>query len=196
MLWIDFPPIAEFEDRHGIVRAIRGTTILGRFEFADRMADIQSILDRSAPSLSWEDVYRNSARLQHAIDKALECWGIHPDWLTPSQIEQLLFFRGDDPGWLIELSKPKTTAVPADEDEEHTLADALAAISTHCQSLTEAIDLASRVPADLLLDTLAAKVQSTTPETKQQRKAKAYVRQNFDKLMETTARLGEEIEIG
>jgi hypothetical protein len=195
MRWIDFAPIAEFEDRHGIVRAVRGTTIFGRFEFADRMADIQSILDRSAPSLSWEDVYRDSARLQHSIAKALACWGIDPDWLTPSQIEQLLFYRGDEPGWLIELSQPKTP-MPASEDEEHTLADAIAAISTHCQSLTEAIDLASNVPADLLLDTLAAKAQSTAPETKQERKAKAHLRQNFDKMMNATAQMGEEIEIG
>ncbi len=193
MQWIDFPPLAEFIDRHGIVREIRGTTIVGRFEFADRMADIQSILDASPPSLAWEVVYRDSPRLQRAIAKALACWGIDSDWLVPSQIEQLLFFRGEAPGWLIELSKP-TQPIPTGNSDDGNLAEAIAAISTHCQSLMEAIDLANNVPADLLLDTLAAKVRVQSPATKQVQESKQKVRKNFRKLMDTP--IGEEIELG
>ncbi len=193
MLWIDFPPLAEFEDRHGIVRAIRGTTIFGRVQFADQMEAIQSILDSSAPTLRWVEVYQQNGRLRHAITQALLCWGIDIEWLVPTQIEQLLFFRGEQVGWLIELSAPKNPA-PAGETG-HTLAEAIAAISTHCQSLSEALELANNMPADLLQDVLKAKAEAMEPETKQQKQRKQHLRQNFDKMMNYAPEIGEEVEL-
>ena len=193
MLWIDFPPLAEFADRNNIVRAIRGTTIFGRLEFADRLEQIQTILDSSAPSLTWVEVYEQNGRLRHAIERALACWGIDVDWLVPSQIEQLLFYRGEEVGWLIELSTPKHPA-PAGE-EGHTLAEAIAAISTHCQSLSEALELANNMPAELLQDVLRAKAEALEPETKQQKQRKQHVKRNFDKLMNMGTPTGEEVEV-
>jgi hypothetical protein len=193
MLWIDFPPLAEFADRNNIVRAIRGTTIFGRLEFAERMEQIQKLLDEAAPSLTWESLYLSQTQFRHAVDRALACWGIDVDWLVPSQIEQLLFFRGEEVGWLIQLSAPKYPA-PAGE-EGHTLAEAIAAISSHCQSLSEALELANNMPAELLQDVLKAKADVLEPETKQQRKRKEQVRQNFDKLMNMDMPTGEEVEI-
>jgi hypothetical protein len=194
MLWIDFPPIAEFYCRHGIVRAIRGTTIFGRVQFADQMEAIQSILDGSAPTLSWVEVYEQNGRLRHAIATALLTWGIDVDWLVPSQIEQLLFFRGEEVGWLIELSTPKIPAAAGETG--HTLAEAIAAISTHCQSLSEALELANNMPVDLLTDVLKAKAEALEPETKQQKQRKQHLKQNFNKMMNFAPdETGEEVEL-
>jgi hypothetical protein len=193
MLWIEFPPLAEFCDRHGIVRAIRGTTIFGRLEFADRLEAIQSILDNSAPTLSWVEVYEQNGRLRHEIARALLCWGIDVEWLVPSQIEQLLFFRGEQVGWLIELSTPKNPA-PAGETAQ-TIAETIAVISTHCQTLSEALELANNMPAELLQDILKAKAEALEPETKQQKQRKQHLKQNFDKMMDMDMPTGEEVEV-
>ena len=185
MKWIDFPPLAEFSDRHNIIRAIHGTTIFGRFEFADRMTEIQTILDESNPSDTWEQVYLSSGRFRHAITRALDCWGIDVEWLVPSQIEQLLFYRGEEVGWLLELSKPKDNQGTSTTGT-NTLAAALAAISSHCQSLSEAMELANTVPADLLLATLKAKVEqaeTTTPENKGDSEKAKQLKENFDAIM-------------
>lgn len=181
MRWLDFPPIAEFNDRRGIVRGVRGLTVFGKFEFADRMADIQTILDDAPSESSWVDVYQQSTQLQHAIVKALACWGIDIEWLSIDIIEQLLFTRNGECGWLIEICKPKTSST---QSGNNTLAEALAAISTHCQSLNEALDLANNVPADLLTDTLNAKagMSGDKPKNPHQHKEQ-YLKDNFDELM-------------
>jgi hypothetical protein len=184
MQWIDFQPLAEFSDRHNIVRPIYGTTIMGRFEFAQRMTDIEQMLNETAETLTWESLYLSQPRFRHAIDKALSCWGIDPDWLTPQHIEQLLFFRGEEPGWLIELSKGKGEGVKG-KGEGQTLVDAIATISTHCQSLQEALDLANTVPAGLLVEVLNTKagMQGDKPQNPQQKQKERYLKDNFDELM-------------
>lgn len=185
MRWIDFPAIAEFEDRRGIVRSIRGCTILGRFEFGDRMADISEIVDRYPPDLSWERVYRENARFRHAIERALACWGIDIEWLALSQIEQLLFGRGDERGWLIEIANDLAGSGTADRAQATSdLAESIAAISTHCQSLMEAMEMANAVPAKLLTDILEAKARAQIPAAETNRRERMdYLRANFTELM-------------
>ena len=182
MRWLEFQPLAEFSDRNNIVRPIYGTTIMGRFEFAQRMTDIEKMLNEAAEALTWESLYLSQSRFRHAIDKALSCWGIDPDWLTPQHIEQLLFCRGEEPGWLIELSLGKGER---GRGEGQTLVDVIATISTHCQSLQEALDLANTVPADLLVEVLNAKagMQGDKPQNPQQRQKEQYLKENFDELM-------------
>lgn len=185
MRWIDFPPVAEFEDRHGVIRPIRGCTIFGRFEFADRLAQIHEILNAGDSDSSWEEIYQNSPRLQHSVARALDCWGIDINWLVPSQIEQLLLCRGNQPGWLLELATTDNSPAQKSQDESQTLAQTLAEIATGCQSLTEALELANMVPAELLRDILTAK--NTPPEDKK----KQHLKQNFDRLMAESEGLHE-----
>ncbi|MGL4617879.1 MAG: hypothetical protein ACRCZS_02295 [Chroococcidiopsis sp.] len=183
MRHLNFPPLAEFEDRHNTIRPIYGTTIMGRYEFADRMSDIEQMLNEAPEFVTWESLYISQPRFRHAIDKALDCWGIDPDWLTPQHIEQLLFRRDEEPGWLIELSKGKSAR---GQGEGQTLAETLATISTHCQSLQEALDLANTVPADLLVEVLNTKAgmgEGDKPPKPQQKAKEQYLKDNFDELM-------------
>ena len=182
MRYLEFSPIAEFPDRNNIVRPIYGTTIMGRFEFADRLADIEQMLSEALEFVTWESLYISQSRFRHSIDKALQCWGIDPEWLTPQHIEQLLFMRGEEPGWLIELSKGKNER---GQGKAQTLAETLATISTHCQSLQEALDLANTVPADLLVEVLNTKagMGENKPFKPQQKAKEQYLKDNFDELM-------------
>jgi hypothetical protein len=188
MRWIDLPAMAEFEDRSGVVRKLYGCTILGRYEFADRLADITQILSEIGDDLLWAEEYRKSARLRAAINGALSCWGLQPNWLSVSQIEALLLYRDLDgelrQGWLVELLATNKPADKGSGSEVMGLAGALAAISTHCEGLMEAIDLAANVPGDLLLEMLAAKAEMQKGEGKKVPKEKQdFIKQNFDKLM-------------
>lgn len=170
---IDFSPLAEFVDRTGIVRPIYGCSLLGRFEFVDRQEQITQMLDGAASDQTWQQMYIDSKPFANAVNRCLALNGIDPDWLTPTSLEQLLFVRtGDDgewqAGWLTELNTRESKAVSASSDSiESTLPNLLAVLSLNCDSLTEAIELASGVPANLLLDVMDARVElSKTPEQK------------------------------
>jgi hypothetical protein len=185
MQWLDFPALAEFSDRWGIVRPIYGMTVFGRFEFADRMTDLQTILDESPEDRSWAQLYVDDLRFRNLIAKALGCWGIDIEWLALSQIEQLLFARGEECGWLIELSKPKESS--PEGKEAGTLAETITIISSHCQSLTEALELANTVPSDLLVDITRAKAVNQTDaeqsKNPQQSEQERNVRANYKEIM-------------
>lgn len=187
MQWIDFPAVAEFVDRSGVVRSIHGPTILGRFEFVDRLNDLADLLAGLDGSASWEDLYRRGGRLRRLIDRCLELWGISPEWLAPSQIEQLLFCRGEEPGWLLTLLNPSQKG-GSDDVEAKTLAESIAAIALMTGSLSEAIELAGAVPGALLVDVIAASAEvrsatSSRSHTSDEAKKEDWVKANFDKLM-------------
>lgn len=158
--WIDFAPLAEFVDRSGVTRSIYGCSLIGRFEFADRQEQLKAMLDAAIEGETWQDLYLNNRSFSNAVDRCLQLNGIDPDWLTPETIEQLLFARFEDgewkSGWLSELnsreSKPSTG-----EGIESTLPNLLALVSLSCDSLNEAIELASSMPGNLLLDTIEAR---------------------------------------
>jgi hypothetical protein len=190
MQWLNFPALAEYEDRFGVVRQLYGCTILGRFEFAERLQQISDRMATLPADQPWTEAYRKDAQLRHAIDSALACWGIEPNNLTPAHIEAFLLYREQDgqyvPGYLSELLADPT-AEPATGDPP-SMADMVASIATHCQTLTEAIELASTVPSSALTDILAAKNElaeaAADPAKKPRNKKKAnYIKDNFDELM-------------
>jgi hypothetical protein len=185
MQWLDFPPLAEFADRHAIVRPIYGTTIFGRFEFADRMNDLQTILEESPEDRSWAQLYVDDLRFRNLIAKALGCWGIDIEWLALSQIEQLLFARGEECGWLLELSQPKESS-PGGK-EVGTLAETIAIISSHCESLSEALELANTVPSDLLVEITKARANMSEAQEQeknpQQQEKERHLKENYNKIM-------------
>lgn len=191
MRWLNFPALAEYEDRFGVVRQLYGCTILGRFEFAERLQQISDLLATLPSNQPWTEAYRQDVQLRHAIDRALHCWGIEPDNLTPAHIEAFLLYREQDgqylPGYLAQLLE--NPAAEAATGEPPTMAEMVASIATHCQTLTEAIELASTVPSGALTDILAAKNDlaeaAADPAKKPKNKQKAnYIKDNFDQLMQ------------
>lgn len=171
MNWIDFPPLAEFVDRAGIVRSIYGCTLLGRFEFIDRQTQIKAILDSSPDSTTWQELYISNTQFRVFVDRCLALNGIDPDWLTPETIEQLLFARLDGEtwkaGWLTELNTRESKSVSSGQLIEATLPNMLAYVSLACESMSEAIELATGMPGNLLIDTIEARNELLkTPEQK------------------------------
>lgn len=190
MKWLNFPILAEYEDRFGVVRQLYGCTILGRFEFAERLQQISDRMATLPADQPWTEAYRKDAQLRHAIDRALGCWGIEPNNLTPAHIEAFLLYREHNgqyvPGYLSELLADPATAPSSDEPP--TLAEAIAAVATHCESLTEAIELAGTIPSTALNDILAAKNElaeaAENPAKKPKNKEIAkHIQDNFDELM-------------
>jgi hypothetical protein len=189
MQWLDFPPLAEFEDRFGRTRQIYGLSVLGRFEFAERMGIIGQVIGSLSDDAPWEQEYARSSKFRAAVDGALKCWGLKTGWFAVGQIEALLLFRTEDgevkPAWLVELLNPGTSVAPSEQSEGATLAETIAAISSHCESLEEALRLAQEVPVELLSDVLKIKAAKPgdKPKTPAQKKREDYLKANFDKLM-------------
>lgn len=190
MRWIDFPPVAEFIDRSGVVRRIYGPTLMGRFEFIDRLGELQEILTGLDGELGWAEIYQQEGRLKNVIDRSLTLWGVKAKWLAPSQIEQLLFCRGDQPGWLAELMNPNGSTATTDQGAEaKTMAEAIAQITQICGSLTEAIELAGTVPGALLVDIVTANADSRSAtssrgRTSEEARKEDWIKANFDRLMQ------------
>ena len=160
MKWIDFAPLAEFVDRSGVTRSIYGCSLLGRFEFIDRLEQLKSLMDAATDDETWQVLHLNNRSFATAVDRCLQLNGIDPDWVTPEMIEQFLFARFEDgvwkSGWLVELNARESK--PANgEGIESTLPNLLALVSLNCDSLSEAIDLAGNMPGNLLLDTIEAR---------------------------------------
>jgi hypothetical protein len=189
MQWLDFPAMAECEDRSGMVRRIYGCTVLGRFEFAQRMAVIGRILEKLPNDRLWEQEYCESPRLRAAIDGALACWGLKAEWFAAGQIEALLLFRLEEgmeakPGWLVELLNPPNPLGKGEpEAAAATLAETIAAISTHCASLEEAMNLAANVPVDLLGDVLKSRAKQGAGGDAKDRAREDHLKRNYDRLM-------------
>jgi hypothetical protein len=143
---------------------------MGRFEFIDRQESIKAILDSAAEDETWQQLYLSNTQFRTSVDRCLALNGLDPDWLTPEQIEQLLFARLDGEtwkaGWLTELNA-RESKPSSGETIESTLPNLLAYVSLACESLTEAIDLATSMPGSLLLDTIEARGEMLkTPEQK------------------------------
>ena len=187
--WLDFPPLAEFTDRSGATRSIYGCSLIGRFEFIDRQEQIKHILDTAADDRSWQQLYLENPQFSNAVDRCLALNGIDVDWLTPEIMEQLLFARyGDDEwkaGWLTELNQRESKSTQG-ATIESTLPNLLALVSLNCESLKEAIDLATNMPGNLLLDTIEARGELTkTPEQKaddEKTRNIAALRSDYDSL--------------
>jgi hypothetical protein len=187
--WLNFPPLAELIDRSGIVRSIYGCSLIGRFEFIDRQTEIKAILDSVADDETWQQLYLSNTQFRTSIDQCLTLNGLDPDWLTPDQIEQLLFARLDGDtwkaGWLTELNNRESKATGG-ESIEATLPNMLAYVSLACESLIEAIELATNMPGNLLLDTIEARGEMLkTPEQKaedEQARNMAALKADYSKL--------------
>lgn len=166
---------------------------MGRFEFSDRLEQIKALLAAAPPESTWIELYGSNLEFRSVVNRCLELNHLDPDWLTPATVQELLIGRqeGDSwlPGWLVELNFPTSPTTLNPSPEEPSLAEVLAVLSTHCQGLVEAIELAQNVPAAILLDTLAAKAElAKTPEVKAQETKKAKLqelRQDYARIDRT-----------
>jgi hypothetical protein len=177
MRWLELGILAEFADRSGVIRQTGGCSLVGRFEFGQRLEQLQELLEGLSPQQPWADEYQRGGRFAHVIDRLLELNGLQTDWLTLDMVSALLFGRVDESGqimsgWLIELNQGsgKAGGKPA------TLAQSIAGLS---ESLTEALELAQELPAHLLIDIADARGElHKTPE----QQAESKKQQIFDEL--------------
>lgn len=193
MRWIEFPPLAEFEDCRGEVRPIRGCSLVGRFEFHDRSAEIWQRLATAEPGEHWQQLYVRDRRLQYLIKRCLELNGIDPEWVTLSQVESLLISReteqGMETGWLLTLNAPKTVPTgQAGDRQAPTLEEILAALSLSVDSVPDALELADSVPGNVLMEISTARANlQKTPEKKQKEKMREWGKSLRQKAMQEAA---------
>jgi hypothetical protein len=153
--WIEFAPPAEFQDRDGIVRPIATCSLIGRFEFNERIEQIQSRLALAEAGESWQVLYDRDKRLRFYVDRCLQLNGISPEWVTLEMVEAFLFHRFDEetdeylPGWLVELNSPKQAPHKVAPEKPLTLAEILAALSLQT-SVSDALEVASSIPAEMV----------------------------------------------
>lgn len=181
MRWVELGILAEFADRSGIIRRTGGCSLVGRFEFGERLEQLQELLEGLPSDVNWGDEYGRGGRFAHVIDRLLALNGLESDWFTLEMVSTLLFGRIDDggetqPGWLVTLNQSSSTSLTDRVGKSVTLAESIAGLS---ESLVEALDLAENVPAHLLIDMAMARAE--TYKTDEQR-AEDKKRQIFDEL--------------
>ena len=168
MRWLELGVLAEFADRTGVIRQTGGCSLVGRFEFGQRLEQMQELLEELPPEQPWADEYRRGGRFAHVVDRLLVLNGLEVDWLTLDMVSALIFGRVDGdgkilPGWLVELNNP-TTDKQVRQGESSSLAQIIAGLS---ESLTEALELADGLPAQLTIDIAQARAEMyKTPEQK------------------------------
>lgn len=178
----------EFADRLGRVREVSGCSLLGLFEFQDRVKELWQIIGDSPDSETWITLYEWDKRFKFVIDRCLELNGIDPDWVTPSQVQQLLFERADDqPGWLIEINMQAQESTRT--QKEATPGQAIAAIASHTKDISLAQQLADQVPArdlEAILTELneLAKAQAD-PEKSKKKRNQQKAREGLEKLIKS-----------
>ncbi|MEX0271398.1 hypothetical protein AB3R30_19845 [Leptolyngbyaceae cyanobacterium UHCC 1019] len=196
MRWIEFPPLAEFEDCRGDVRPIRGCSLVGRFEFGDRLSEIWQRLATAEPGEHWQQLYVRDRRLQFLIKRCLELNGIQPEWVNLFQVEDLLIAReteqGMEAGWLVTLNAPKTVPTePPNDKPAPTLEEILAALSLSVESVPDALELADRVPGNTLMEIVTARSNlQKPPEQKRKEKMREWGKGLRQKAMEEVMREG------
>jgi hypothetical protein len=169
MRWLELGVLAEFADRTGIIRQTGGCSLVGRFEFGQRLEQLQELLEGLEPERAWADEYQGGGRFKHVIDRLLKLNSLETDWLTLDMVSNLLFARVDAdgnilPGWLVELNQPQSTGRSRQAGEPATLATIVAGLS---ESLTEALELAEGLPAQVTIDIVDARAETyKTPEQK------------------------------
>ncbi|MBE7384382.1 MAG: hypothetical protein F6J95_023585 [Leptolyngbya sp. SIO1E4] len=148
----------EFRSRGGRYRIISGCSVLGIFEFEERLEEIRAIAREAPDSLSVGELYRQDERFRYLCDRILTLNGIDLDWITPREMSWLIFSRieGDRivEAPLQTLNKPPKPRHPSG-DSKGGLTDRvalIAAIATHCNgNLDLAYEIAASRPAAEML---------------------------------------------
>lgn len=157
----------EFVDRLGVTQAIFGCSTVGIFRFQKLIQQIHhTLLNSPEDDLTWQFFYLSDRHFQHAISECLTLNGIDPDTVTLVMVNLLLF----DPGHLIAINTPPESAKRS-QAEPATLGEVIGAIATGTESIQEAIELASTVPAQQLQLILGGKNKAIRMQTEEGKKA-------------------------
>jgi hypothetical protein len=152
----------EFEGVDGQIHTFSGCSLVGMFEFADRIAQVRQILGEASPDMPAAAIYQVNKRFRWTVDRCLILNSIKAEWCNWEICQQLLF----DPGILLELNQPKQSA-KSQEGASASLAELIAGIA-HTTGIAEAIELAKTEPFQAVLDIAHAYGElGKTPEQKQ-----------------------------
>lgn len=147
----------------GGYRIIPGCSCKGLFEFGDRMAELQELLQglEADDERPIEELYREHQRFAWLCNRTLELNGIDPDWVRPADLGWLLFgHQGDDgpmPSPLLVLNQaaePRYPRKPSATAGKNDLISMIAAIAATTGSAEEAFRLATSEPARVVLGML------------------------------------------
>lgn len=174
MKWIDLGTIYEFEDRLGNIRQTAGCSLVGHFQFSQRLKQLWEILGEADSDRTWLEIYQVDPRLRHVVKCLLDLNGLQVDWFSVEQLSALLFSVGDEPGYLVQINTLERRG--DDKGKESTLAEVIAGLA---EDLTKAIELANEVPVQALSDIAEARADIfATPEEKEERQRAEILKQH------------------
>lgn len=182
--FLPFKPKGEFSDRFGVTRKVWGCSTLGRELFFERLAELATRLSE-AEHETFQQLFDWDQRIKYLVCECLTLNNIDPDWVTLDQVQTLLIGNGTQPGWLVQINRPKASQSPV-KTEPLTLPQIIAAVSTHTGSIESAIKLVAELPADQLTEILEARNEQSAPPKEQ---AKAKMRRNKKKVLDDLSRI-------
>ena len=163
-----------FEGVDGEIHTFSGCSLVGFFEFENRLAELQTLLSATAEVMPVQSLYQSDKRFRWTIDRCLKLNGIEPSWCNWQIVEQMLFV----PGLLRSVNQPKASSCGGGDDgKEPKLAEMIAGIAHATGSITEAIELAKTQPLDSLIEIIEAYTTAQLPPEEQHKKG-------FDEWME------------
>ncbi|MBD1918849.1 MULTISPECIES: hypothetical protein [Cyanophyceae] len=176
----------------GGFRIIPGCSCKGIFEFGDRMAELQELLEglEEGDERPIEALYREHQRFAWLVGRALELNGIDPDWVRPSDLGWLLFGHQGDDGpvsspllVLNAAAEPRYPRKPSTEQSHNDFISLLAAIAAQPDtSAEEAFRLATSEPARVVLGMLEDRAwHSMSAEEKDDTRFKAWAGEQREK---------------
>ena len=168
----------------GGYRIIGGCSCKGIFEFRDRIAELQEILEglEQGDTRPIDVLYKEHQRFRWLCDRTLTLNGIDPDWVRPKDLGWLIFgHQGEDgpvPSPLLALNgaaEPRYPRKAGGEKGHNDFISLLAAIAAQPDtSAEEAFRVATSEPARLVLGVLEERAwHGLTAEQKDEVRFKA-----------------------
>lgn len=163
-----------FEGVDGDIHTFSGCSLVGFFEFENRLTELQGLLSATAEVMPVQSLYQSDKRFRWTIDRCLKLNGIDPVWCNWQIVEQMLFV----PGLLRQVNQPKVSGNGGEgKGKEPNLSEMIAGIAHATGSITEAIELAKTQPLKSLIEIVEAYTTATLPPEEQHKKG-------FDEWME------------
>jgi hypothetical protein len=181
----------EFEDVNGQYRLIRGCSLASREELQRRLFQVQECLKKVDEDLFLQEVYDSDKYFRHLCHRCLELCGISLEWIDFNMMTQMLFPYEVEgqlfEGILIAFNFPKSDNSKGGKNA--TYEEIIAAISSHTNDISKALELAQTVPAEQLIEILEARAKQTQQadpkarEKAQQREWQQRARQDLEARM-------------
>lgn len=164
----------EFQGADGQIHRFYGCSLIGKFEFVDRLSELAIALDNCPEYLTPEGLYWSNSRFRYVCDRCLELNGIKAEWVNWAIMEALLL-KPD--GVLVQINTPKAATSPLKvQGKPQTLEEVLAILAEAEGSIQGAIATASQYPSSVVEGVLAARAElHKTPEQKKKDQVAAQV---------------------